>query len=59
MARIIRTPASPNLLLREILDKLQSHQTINIDVYERIQQQLAMINEDAQLAPGDRHYASS
>ncbi len=30
-----------------------------LDVLERIQQQLAKINEDENLAPGDRHYGSN
>mgnify|MGYP001470071533 CR=1 FL=1 len=30
--------------------------TTTLDVLERIQQQLAKMNEDENLGPGDRHY---
>lgn len=57
MAKIVRTPASNAPLLRDILDQLKDMAGDMSDVEERIQQQLAMVNEDANLQPGERHYA--
>ena len=45
-------------ILQEILDRLNDAQISNDDVLERVQQQLAMINEDLSLEPGERHYDS-
>jgi len=46
-------------LLQAILDQLRRDADRADDTEERIQQQLAKINEDENLLVGERHYGSS
>ncbi len=48
--------SSSNGVLNKILQELKLKAGLDSDSYERIQQQLAKINEDENLKPGERHY---
>ena len=49
--------AGPNQsLLRSILQRLEEQRRDDPDVWERIQQQMAKMNEDENLRPGERFY---
>lgn len=52
-----RTNTDPLPVEADVLDRILSVLQEIADTQERIQQQLAKINEDYNLAPGDRYYA--
>lgn len=56
MAKITSSGPSSIPILRQILEVQKKDSDTQADALERIQQQLAMINEDTNLTPGERHY---
>ena len=59
MAKIESTqPAEQTVLeaIRDAVQEMQRQTTVAVDISERIQQQLAKINEDENLVAGERHY---
>jgi len=56
MAKITSSGPNPIPVLRLMLEVQKRDADTQADALERIQQQLAMINEDTNLKPGERHY---
>ena len=59
MANIESTqPANQKVLeaIRDAVQEMQRQTTLAVDSNERIQQQLAKVNEDENLIAGERHY---
>lgn len=52
-----RTNIDPLPVEADVFDKILRALQEIVDAQERIQQQLAKMNEDYNLAPGDRYYA--
>ena len=56
MASITSGGSNLESILRQILQQNKDDAEAQADVQERIQQQLAKVNEDENLAEGERHY---
>lgn len=56
MATITSSGPSNINILKETLETIKRAEDMREDVLERIQQQLAKVNEDENLKIGERHY---